>query len=142
MIKPHHKSLCRVAEVTLAQDLPWLSLIKGSNTWPALGQSFLDGKYDPFRKHKLRRRRYEPGDEACDLLRREDLCRRGLVWLALLALLGREGTPASGHRPRIQHDRPDAVLLPFVGQRFGEAREAELGGAVSRGARPDRKSVV
>src|ERR671921_2391291 len=136
MIKPRHKSLRRVAEVTLAEDLPWLSLIKGSNTWPALGQSFLDGNYDPFRKHKLRRRRHKPGYKACDLLRREDLCCRSLVGLALLALLGREVTPAGGHRARIQHDRPYAVLLPFVGQRFGEAREAELGGAVSRGARP------
>src|SRR5215216_6030010 len=60
----------------------------------------------------------------------------GLVWLALLALLGREGTPAGGHRARIQHDRPDPVLLPFVSQRFGKAREAELGGAVGRGVRP------
>src|SRR5215203_5564914 len=136
MIKPRHKSLRRVAKVTLAEDLLWLSLIKGSKTWPALGQSFLDGKYDPFGKHKLRRRRHKPGYETCDLLRREDLCRRGLVWLALLALLGREGTPASGHRARIQHDRPYAVLLPFVGQRLGEACEAELGGAVGRGACP------
>src|SRR5215208_1455620 len=136
MIKPRHKSLRRVAKVTLAEDLPWLSLIKGSNTWPALGQSFLDGKYDPFGKHKLRRRRDKPGDEACHLLRREDLCRRGLVRLALLALLGREVTPAGSHCARIQHDRPDAMLLPFVGQRLGEAREAELGGTVGRGARP------
>src|SRR5829696_6482647 len=136
MIKPRHKSLRRVAKVTLAEDLLWLSLIKGSNTWPALGQSFLDGKYDPFGKHKLQRRRHKPGYEACHLLRREDLCSRCLVRLALLALLWREGTPAGGHRPRIQHDRPDAVILPFVGQRFGEAREAKLGGAVGRGARP------
>src|SRR5215213_4414160 len=116
--------------------LPWLPLIEGSKPWGALGQSFLDGKYDPFRKHKLRWRCDKPGDEACDLLRREDLCRRGLVWLALLTFLGREVTPAGGHCARIQHDRPNAVLLPFVGQRLGEAREAELGGTVGRGARP------
>src|SRR5215212_3965746 len=72
----------------------------------------------------------------CNPLRPEDLCCWGLVRLTLLALLGREGTPVGVHRSRVKYDRPYVVLLPFVGEGLGKARQAELGGAVSRGVRP------
>src|SRR5215207_9849699 len=101
-----------------------------------LRQPFFDRQYDPFRQHEVRWGCNQPRDQVCHPLWWEYSGRRSFVRSTLLALLGREGSPVGGHRSRVEHDRSYAMLLPFVGESFGEARETELGSAVSRGVRP------
>src|SRR5215218_96062 len=101
-----------------------------------LRQPFFDRQYDPFRQHELRWRCNQPRDQVCHPLWREYSGRRSLVRSTLLALLGREGSPVGVHRSRVEHNRSYAMLLPFVGEGFGEACKTELGSAVSRGVGP------
>src|SRR5215217_6372975 len=80
-----------------------------------LRQPFFDRQYDPFRQHEVRWGCHQPRDQVCHLLWREYSSRRSLLRSTLLALLGREGSPVSAHRSRVEHDRSYAMLLPFVG---------------------------
>ena len=74
-----------------------------------LRQPFFDREHNPFRQHELGRGRCQPRDQFCNPLRRKHSGRGCLLRIALLALLGREGTPAGGHRTRIEHDSPYSV---------------------------------
>jgi hypothetical protein len=81
-----------------------------------LRQSFFDRQYDSFRQDELGWGRRQPHDQIRNSLRREHSGRRSLVRSTPLAFLGREGSPVGSHRSRVKHDRPYAVLLPFVSE--------------------------